>query len=156
MHRTLITAIVAALLASAGVASADDGKTYPGAACMADTAGIDHSWGRAIHDSKYTHWFECPAVKDGSNIRSAWVRVIDRHYSKNAVCRVHSMSSTSASPSGWWQQRSTSGSSTSPQALIFPALPAYSTGHYFVACEMPPRYSGNPSVLVAYNILERD
>jgi hypothetical protein len=153
--------------ASVGTALADvddlDTKIYPGHMCHADSSisGIGHWRGRAYNQrTDVDVWVGCPIVRDvvasGGRVSSAWVKVVDQHYTDDFVCGIWSQNSDSADGwSGYVMSRSSSGSSLVPQTLSFTSLNAYSSSAFYVMeCLIPNVYSGNSSQLVAYSVTD--
>lgn len=155
------------LLAAAPATAADvddlDVKIYPGQMCIANSgvSGVTSWRGRAFSDrADIDIWAACPVIRDvvgaGGRIVSAWVKVVDQHYSDDFQCGMWTQNSDSYDGwSGFAQTRYSAGSGNAVQTLNFSSLNAFSTSAFYVfECLIPNVYSGNNSQLVAYSVTE--
>jgi len=150
------TAILIASI-SASTAYAVDGKNYPGSMCVRWNGGTPVYDGSSIGNSSPSTplYLDCPAVKDATNIRSGWVRVIDRHYSENVRCNlVVSETIGTGHPLGW---QSSNGSNNQQQILRWNSgAGAQNHSYYYYSCVIPPAYNGARSYINSYQVQEND
>jgi hypothetical protein len=157
---------VLAMTLTASVAAADndsnDAKVYSGAFCIgrANTSAVIDNWrGRLFNNDSIEHWVGCPFVRDvvgWGGTASAWVKVVDRHCSKDIACGLWSQNvAVGDGWSGYVVSVGSSGCGTGIQTLNFPVLSNYSNNSmYAMECIMPEKYAGNPSQITAYSLTE--
>lgn len=152
---TFITTMALALGVSV-TAVAEDGKIYAAAECVDVSSGSDVRYygGRAYNNGTATRTIECPIVKDSigsTQIHDAHFYVKDLHFTSNVSCSLWTQAATTSGAWGWYTSRSSSGTNTNPQQLLYPAQPIYANHGYGVfRCSVPGRYSGQASWLVSY------
>ena len=155
----IMTAGIAALSMSASLdANAADGKTFPGTFCKANSVGVSldyRSTGKVRNPSNNTMTVVCPIVRDSMNgdIAKARIYVIDRNYYQNVSCTLRSLDKTGYS--GWYQHKSTNGSSNVTKELAFSSRSAWKYGMYFIQCSIPGKYDGHRSEIASYYMEER-
>ena len=155
---------VLATISTAGVAAADtdsaDSKIYSGSFCTNPKTTAISIWrGRTFNDASSGNWVGCPFVRDivgWGGTASAWVKVVDRHYSDDVSCALWSQNVDSSDGwSGYVVSQNSSGASNGVQTLTFPGLSNYSaSSSYVMECWMPGTYAGNASQIVAYSVTE--
>lgn len=155
----IMTAGIAALSMGAALdVHAADGKTFPATFCQAESVAVSMDYrgsGKARNPSNSTMRVVCPVVRDSmnGNVRKANVYVIDRHYSRNVSCTLNSINKSATT--GWFQTKSTNGSSNNIANLSFGARSAHSFGIYFFRCSVPGKYQGQRSEIASYYMEER-
>lgn len=161
-----LVALLAGLMAAGAAvpqAQAIDGKNYAGSECVKWTgAGVPVYSSSAIGNgsSTSTLFLDCPAVKDSINhsVSRTWVRAKDMHPTQAVRCNFNSVfMNASGGMSGWSTPfQSTGGFGTFVQVLNSGGLPASSVGHYYFSCRIPPRSSGNASLIATYRVDENN
>lgn len=158
-----LVGMLAAMPASAADVDDLDVKIYPGQLCIATNgvSGINAWRGRAINErTDIDIWVDCPVIRDvvgaSGRVVSAWVKVIDQHYSDDVACALWSQNSDSGDGwSGYYQVQYSVGSSPSVQTIPFTTRTAYSTNaSYMFECQIPNVYSGNSSHITAYSVID--
>lgn len=87
--------------------------------------------------------------------------VIDRHYSANVSCMFSSVDAQSASLSGFFSTRTSTGTDSGTggvqgiQSLGFGSVQTYPWHQMFILCHIPPRYQGRASDILGYRVDER-
>ena len=139
---------------------AQDGKIYPGSACVrwnaaqpTPTLNYSRIWNPSAAAILYV---DCIAVKDGTNVLSGWVRVIDQHPNLPVSCQL--VSTWSASEGGVFANlspvRNSAGANPTVQTLNFGALAGFPSGHLFYGCQIPPTSAGARSWITTYQLTE--
>jgi hypothetical protein len=165
--RQLVTAFKALLIVlslvvlSAVPVHAVDGKNYPGSMCVRFSGPTPVYGQSAIGNPSTTAELrlDCPVVKDENNIRSGWVRVIDRHTTASVGCNLNCVSRSGSTPTACSTPLFVSvGSSDTTQHLSFGSLTCSacnSFAHYYYSCRIPPTQAGT-SWIWTYQVLEND
>lgn len=154
---------------------ANDDKTFPGSMCVkyqdlneneASTGILRVSNSATVSNDSTTNTLRviCPIVKDNvagadQRIISARVVVIDQHPTEAVVCRVsatfRSNGQNVSDPIG----PTRSSANGDPDFLNFGQL---NTGtpaqrrHYFIRCNIPPKFAGDASHIVSYSVSEAE
>ncbi len=164
--KNLLTTVTILLLGLVSYSAHADRANYPGSVCVKWNASDPEPElsSSKIRNPSSSRWLrlDCPALRtdfDGlfhdAGVDGSWVRMVDRHYSSNARCRLVSFShNTSGSTSFWGTgNRYTSGSGNQAQHLNTGSLGGEnSASHLYFSCHLPPTYSGNRSALVTYQV----
>ena len=139
---------------------AGDGKTYPGSLCVrwSGTSTPIYEFSAIGNPSATTELrLDCPVIKDGANIASGWVGVVDRHYSDDVGCNLNSFYRSGSgyvlNSTPWIRSV---GSSGNAQQLPFGGVVANSLTHYYYSCRIPPTYTGNISYITTYHVIENE
>lgn len=149
------------LIAGALPALAADAKIYPG--CMgvryAGTSTPTYHCGAIGNPSTSSYlYLYLPAIHDkiAGNINKSWVRVLDRHCSKNIRCRLYSRYSCGCGCCGWTGPgpKYSWGCGCNPQVLNTGGVNANSISHYYFSCRIPPKYNNRISYISSYYVRE--
>ncbi len=159
MFITLLVAL-SMVMSGALVASAADGKIYPGSMGVryAGTSTPTYNCS-AIGNPSTTNWLylDLPAIHDviSGNIKRSWVRVIDQNYRDDIYCRLYSVYRSGCGYAGWTSPaRWSSGSNCIEQVLSAGGVGANTRSHYYFSCRIPPKYSNNTSYIISYYVEE--
>lgn len=139
---------------------AQDTKNYPGSTCVRwdaaqPTPSLRFSgiWNPSATVNLY---IDCIAVKDGTNVASGWVRVIDQHPDLPVSC--HLVSTWSTSEAGIFTRlspvRNSAGANSNVQRLNYGALAGFPSGHLYYSCQIPPTSAGARSWITTYQVRE--
>jgi hypothetical protein len=162
MKRNIIYLVLLAITLSANttpVFAETDGKIYSGTGCRPEILWDDEIityGGGGVNNLAGAKWFECPITLDLGKIYSVQVRVIDKHPTKDIVCRVYD---ADAFRKDWYYQPYFAGSSwgSSPDIQkIDIKRSGYTTGqrYSFLRCYVPEPGDGI-SKIVNYYVEER-
>lgn len=154
-----ITLVLSAMAITPSV-QAQDAKNYPGSACVRWNAAqptpilhFSRIWNPSAAANLY---IDCIAVKDGANVASGWVRVIDQHPNLPVSC--HLVSTWSASEAGIFTNLSpvlnSAGANPNVQQLNYGALAGFPLGHLYYSCRIPPTSAGARSWITTYQVRE--
>jgi hypothetical protein len=154
--------ISASILVGATAAVAGDAKTYPGSMCVRYSGSNPSYSGSMIGNPSSSQWLylDCPAINDSMSeqLHNSWVAVLDRHYSSDVHCSVHSRywNNSTAALNGWWGgNKYSAGSGNNLQKLSWGRLSgAGDSVHTYFSCAIPPAYSGHVSYIVNYHANE--
>lgn len=136
-------------------AMASDAKIYSGTSCEANPASLYYANGWAKNTSSVsTLTVDCAIARDNGFGAAITMYLIDRHYTNDVSCYASSIV-IGTEWSGWWTAvYSTSGSSTTPQAVNLGTIPGNSVSWLHLTCTVPPTYSGNASGIQSYIVTE--
>jgi hypothetical protein len=153
-----LSALVCAAL-TAGSASAQDGKGYPGATCQtaATPADVELSTNGVVWNvSDDTQTWLCPAVQDiagGSATVTGRVAVYDRHFSQAVCCTLAGRSKHAGAVET--STRCTVGSSPNAMDLNFDAaVDTAEHGYLNIHCTLPEVYDGWGSGIASFYLEE--
>ena len=164
-----ISSIVAVFLGAFALFSGQTmaGQTIlPGSACVKwNSTDPEPSLSSSeIRNPSSSRWLrlDCPVVRtdfDGflhdAGVEGSWVRVVDKHYSGNARCRLVSYSHNTNGTTSYWatSTRYSAGSGNHAQVLNTGSLNGENgASHLYFSCHIPPAYSGNYSSLATYYV----
>lgn len=157
MKCTILSLVLASTVGLPAAAMAADNKTYPGSSCVRYSGASPSYSFSMIGNPSSSSWtyLDCPIINDeNSDTASAWVGVLDRHYTSNVRCALNTAYWNNSADSiyGWWgPTRYSSGSSNDRQVLSWSSQGG--TGfnvHTYFSCAIPPTYSGNRSYIISY------
>jgi hypothetical protein len=137
-------------------------KTYPGSMCVRHYGSSPSYSSSMIGNPSSSQWLylDCPTINDSmsESLRNSWVAVLDRHYSSDVHCSVHSRywNNSTAALNGWWGgNKYSAGSGNNLQKLSWGRLSgAGDSVHTYFSCAIPPAYSGHVSYIVNYHANE--
>jgi hypothetical protein len=155
----VVLLVLGIMALSAVPVQAEDGKNYPGSMCVrfAGPAPFYHNSG--IGNPGSTDLLvDCPAIKDATNIRSGWVRVVDRNPNADVRCELRSLIRAGSTWDGCGTGFvSSAGNPVTTLHLSFPGLSCSTPlHHYFYSCRIPPAVNGSISYITSYQVNEND
>ncbi len=114
-----------------------------------------------INNPSPTSWMyvDLPVINDdlGIGIGRSWVKVLDRHYSKNVYCSIITVYWNNSADAIWGYfgpKHASTGSSNNAQTLHTGPATHGSTRHEYFSCAVPPAYAGRTSSIVSYYVSE--
>lgn len=166
VHRSaraiFITLLVALFMVMAGAlpALASWWKIYPGSMGVryAGTSTPTYNHSAIGNPSTSTSlYLDLPVISDQSvsAIDLSFVRVIDQHPSSNISCQMCSVyrSRSQCIWYGWFSPtRYSSGSGCGEQMLSPGGVRANDHSHYYLSCEIPPKYNNDISYIISYKV----
>jgi hypothetical protein len=144
---------------TAGSASAQDGKGYPGSSCQTAANPADvflATSGIVWNVSNGTQTWVCPVVQDvagGSATVTGRIAVYDRHFSQSVCCTLAGRNKHAGTVET--STRCTSGTSPSPMDLSFDApVDTAEHGYLHINCSLPEVYEGWGSGIASFYVEE--
>jgi hypothetical protein len=156
--------VVLAILGVTPADAAEDGKNYPGSMCIRWSGGSpSYAYSSIGNPSAASDLkVDCPVVKDGiaENIKSGWVRVTDRHTTRNISCTlvsVYRADNGAVVDEPFGPVESTRGGDNFVvEQLEFGGLATNPLAHYYYSCTIPPAQGGRISQIHTYQVHEYD
>jgi hypothetical protein len=136
-----------------GIATAEDGKVYPGALCEKELGVFSYAAGQIRNNSNSgSLTVSCPIVRDAvsGGVNDAYVRAYSAH-SSGVWCQLHTRSTYGTA--GFLQGKSAGG--TGYKGLSYASMSDYNGGFYYFWCAVPPSNGATKSRIIAYRMDEK-